>query len=263
MSTPILVTGVVPTNVYRFCLERGLAHAEVLGELSIPWAPSAKRGAMPYRDVVTIFERLAARDQLAAFAEFYVSRIPIVAMVVSYAVTTAGLYRLAGFTWTKIWPWRVTVTRDDDVLRIDLAVEDRAGPSLAMMELVEQVLPRLPTGFRRPPRRLDVIDKTPMHATFDVLLDAEAPAQEPSSELIFDEVRSALASFDATARMSEEWGLTKAETRVVQLLADGNNAKLIARQLGVSHETVRTLLKRAMSKARVGSQLELVAKLRR
>lgn len=261
MASSILVTGVVPTNVYRFCLDQGIDHARVLGGLSIPWEPIGKRMPMPYRDVVTLFDRLSELDQLPAFAEFYVSRIPVVAMVLSHAVTTAGLYRLACFTWSKIWPWRIAMTKEDE-LRIEVVIDERAGPSASMLDLVEEVLPRLPAGFRRRPRSVRVVDKSPMRAIFEVGLEAEVSAAEPSSELIFEELRDAIASVDGAQRIPEAWGLTKAEGRVVQLLAVGNNAKSIARHLGVSHETVRTLLKRAMWKAKVGSQLELVAKLR-
>lgn len=57
------------------------------------------------------------------------------------------------------------------------------------------------------------------------------------------------------------WGLTAAEVRVVQSLATGMRPRDMAESLGVSVHTIRTHLKRAMVKAKVHSQVELLARL--
>jgi DNA-binding CsgD family transcriptional regulator len=56
------------------------------------------------------------------------------------------------------------------------------------------------------------------------------------------------------------WALTSGEVRVVQHLATGLRPSEIASSLGLSVHTIRTHLKRAMTKAGVHSQAALVAR---
>jgi DNA-binding CsgD family transcriptional regulator len=56
------------------------------------------------------------------------------------------------------------------------------------------------------------------------------------------------------------WALTTAEFRVVQQLVTGLRPSEIANSLGLSVHTIRTHLKRAMTKAGVHSQAALVAR---
>ena len=62
------------------------------------------------------------------------------------------------------------------------------------------------------------------------------------------------------AGLRASWSLTHAEWRAVQGLAKGKRAADIATAQGISVHTIRTHLKRAMAKARVHSQIALVAR---
>lgn len=61
-------------------------------------------------------------------------------------------------------------------------------------------------------------------------------------------------------RISAAWALTPAECRIVRSLASGLGTVEIAHACGLSVHTVRTHLKRAMTKAGVHSQAALVAR---
>ena len=56
------------------------------------------------------------------------------------------------------------------------------------------------------------------------------------------------------------FGLTAAEERVVRRLAQGYSLNRMAVEFGISSHTVRSQLKRALSKADVHSQVELVVR---
>jgi DNA-binding CsgD family transcriptional regulator len=60
--------------------------------------------------------------------------------------------------------------------------------------------------------------------------------------------------------LPRNWELTPSEGRVVRLLASAHTTGEIARSLGLSIHTVRTHVKRAMSKASVHTQAALVAR---
>jgi DNA-binding CsgD family transcriptional regulator len=60
--------------------------------------------------------------------------------------------------------------------------------------------------------------------------------------------------------LPQNWALTPSEARVVRLLASARTTGEIARTLGLSVHTVRTHMKRAMSKADVHTQAALVAR---
>ncbi|HEY0881022.1 MAG TPA: helix-turn-helix transcriptional regulator [Archangium sp.] len=62
-----------------------------------------------------------------------------------------------------------------------------------------------------------------------------------------------------TQTLQSRFGLTRAEARVVKLLAEGRSMKRIAEELGVSLETTRTHAKRAMQKTDTHRQAELVS----
>jgi DNA-binding CsgD family transcriptional regulator len=57
------------------------------------------------------------------------------------------------------------------------------------------------------------------------------------------------------------FGLTAAEGRVVGQLLQGHSVKRMAAELGISGHTVRTHLKRALTKADAHSQVELVVRI--
>jgi DNA-binding CsgD family transcriptional regulator len=55
-----------------------------------------------------------------------------------------------------------------------------------------------------------------------------------------------------------EWGLTAAEARLATAMCRGTNLKDYAQFEGISRETARTHLKRAMAKLNVSRQVDLV-----
>lgn len=59
-------------------------------------------------------------------------------------------------------------------------------------------------------------------------------------------------------RLARMFGLTAAEIRVAAGIADGRNPKILAREMDVSPETVRSQLKAVFRKTRTSSQTELV-----
>ena len=59
-------------------------------------------------------------------------------------------------------------------------------------------------------------------------------------------------------RLERMFGLTAAEIRVAKSVAEGRNPKVVAREIGVSPETVRSQLKAVFRKTRTESQTELV-----
>lgn len=64
----------------------------------------------------------------------------------------------------------------------------------------------------------------------------------------------------AAPALPRNWDLTASEARVVRLLASARTTREIANALGLSVHTVRTHVKRAMSKADVHTQAALVAR---
>jgi DNA-binding NarL/FixJ family response regulator len=57
-----------------------------------------------------------------------------------------------------------------------------------------------------------------------------------------------------------DYQLTGREKETLQLLAKGNSFKMIAAELGISIDTVRTHIKRIYDKLHVRSQIEAVSK---
>jgi DNA-binding CsgD family transcriptional regulator len=80
--------------------------------------------------------------------------------------------------------------------------------------------------------------------------------------LIVPMTRTPRAGNDSNRGISPpaHWELTSAEVRVVQSLATGLRPSEMATSLGLSVHTIRTHLKRAMTKAGVHSQAALVAR---
>ena len=87
----------------------------------------------------------------------------------------------------------------------------------------------------------------------------DAPGN-PTAETNMKHRSAASQSNTWRARRPASWSLTAAETQIVRALAAGRKPGEIAAARGVSVHTIRTHLKRAMAKARVHSQIALVAR---
>ncbi|MCW5735500.1 MAG: hypothetical protein KIS73_15305 [Enhydrobacter sp.] len=97
---------------------------------------------------------------------------------------------------------------------------------------------------------------------YGVMVSPAAPGLTPAAKqlpavLVFVSDPAAEVVSDL-AVLSDLFGFTPAESRLVMALLAGGALPDIARQLGVSYHTVRTLLARAMSRTDTRSQLELV-----
>ena len=80
------------------------------------------------------------------------------------------------------------------------------------------------------------------------------------SQLVLITLRAAAASpLAASDTLRELFGLTPAEARVGAALSAGAGVDDVAAELGVSDETIRTHVKRILSKTGVGNQREFVA----
>ena len=89
----------------------------------------------------------------------------------------------------------------------------------------------------------------------------DVEGKELSLGRLFSDFARELEDLGAPQRVEHQAvPLTEAERRVVDLLVRGITTKVIAATLGVSLETVRSHLKRAMSKFGVHRQHELVAR---
>lgn len=82
-----------------------------------------------------------------------------------------------------------------------------------------------------------------------------------SSALLMLLVEDPTAAVRGPFEMLRAFGLTPAETKLAIAIAEGQSVKLFAEHRGLSQETVRTQLKRAMHKLSVSRQVDLVRKL--
>lgn len=72
--------------------------------------------------------------------------------------------------------------------------------------------------------------------------------------------RMVIASMHATDHSKNDYDLSKREKEILQSLSRGNSFKMIAAELGLSVETVRTHIKNIYEKMHVHSQTEAVSK---
>ena len=109
-------------------------------------------------------------------------------------------------------------------------------------------------------RELDCLIVTPKDPELTVA-HPEANARALARELFrpHDGASAPLRTTPSAQALQSRFGLTRAEARVVQGLADGRSVKRIAEELDVSLETARTHAKRAMQKTDTHRQAELVS----
>lgn len=72
--------------------------------------------------------------------------------------------------------------------------------------------------------------------------------------------RQVIESMQQRVRDEDKYGLTRREKDILQSLSKGNSFKLIAADLSISIDTVRTHIKRIYEKLQVHSQVEAVSK---
>jgi DNA-binding NarL/FixJ family response regulator len=93
-----------------------------------------------------------------------------------------------------------------------------------------------------------------IHAIREVL-DGGAPMSPSIARMVINNMQQPVQS--AT---ENDYQLTNREKEALQLLSKGNSFKMIAAELGISIDTVRTHIKRIYDKLHVRSQIEAVSK---
>lgn len=253
------VPAIVPVAVARFVRA---AHLPVDTRCGQPGRVTA-----PFADVVSLFERLARshRDALREFAAFYMERVPVVSYVASHALSRSALYRLLVVGWSKVWPvaFRLDTVGSQLIVRAT-APED--GPDCTVLfGLVTLILERCPRLVDGGDAKVSPIEVGPHAAAWSISIwPADTTVDGPDPDAVYATVAPMVHNtLGATPDIPDSWQLTPSEARVVTHLAAGRSVTEIARVLGVGRETVRTLLKRAMAKAGVHRQVELVLRVRR
>jgi DNA-binding NarL/FixJ family response regulator len=86
------------------------------------------------------------------------------------------------------------------------------------------------------------------------VLHGGAPISPAIARMIINNMQQSAAISD------KDYQLTNREKEILQLLSKGNSFKLIAAELSISLDTVRTHIKRIYDKLHVRSQIEAVSK---
>ncbi len=93
-----------------------------------------------------------------------------------------------------------------------------------------------------------------IHAIREVL-DGGAPMSPSIARMVINNMQQPVQS-----AAENDYQLTNREKEALQLLSKGNSFKMIAAELGISIDTVRTHIKRIYDKLHVRSQIEAVSK---
>lgn len=261
--TPQLPNMFVHT-VLRFARAQGYSEEELLDGLDVPAdALKSPTGRVDYPTAVELLERLERCHPraLALLAEHYAEAFPLVTWVASYVTSAQTLYRLAAHGWSRIWPVRITVV-EEEKRQLHLAAhflrKEDAAPVL--FRLMTHALRALPLRVGQRAARVDAEAQGGMAMSWHVRLAGDSLPPDPvAPEVLFDALqRGPLAQLAPQPAVPAEWRLTAGESAVVLRIVAGKSVREIAAELELSPETVRTHLKRAMAKAGVHRQAELV-----
>lgn len=94
----------------------------------------------------------------------------------------------------------------------------------------------------------------------DKLVDAINEVQNGGAPMSPAIARLIIQDMHSTQIKATDYQLTNRETEILSLLSKGNSYKMIAAQLSLSIDTVRTHIKRIYDKLHVNSQIEAVSK---
>lgn len=158
-------------------------------------------------------------------------------------------------------------------LTVRLELHASLPPSRAFLQCLAWLLAAVPRARGLPDARvhsermgerdLELVLVPPVTTNFSIAYP-EATARTLARELFRLPVASSpppreVPSSPTVQTLQSRFGLTRAEARVVKLLAEGRSMKRIAEELEVSLETARTHAKRAMQKTDTHRQAELVS----
>jgi DNA-binding CsgD family transcriptional regulator len=262
------VPAIVPLSIARFARMRGYPVSELFDGLG--WtperSPSASRVRIPWDEAALLFDRLERCDPeaLSAYADYYLHEVPVIRWISLYVHTEGALYPLIFFAWARVWPalrFEHERTNRGWLLRARIAPEHRACG--AFLRLVTQILIRLPRIVGGSDAHVEAYIADARTAQWGIIVRPEPGMPDPkcAPATIFAMVELDLKAGPAATRIPEAWSLTPSESRVALELACGRSLREIAVALGVGEETVRTHAKRAMAKAGVHRQAELVARI--
>jgi len=205
-----------------------------------PLMPHLRRAALLQREVTSL------RARLAAFTS-YLDRSPL-----PFLLTDArGRVLYANAAAQQIASGRDGITITSGQLSV-MSPRNRAAFGKAIEEAA--------TGRGRPLCRIEVERPTPDKAPYRLLLmpvPAAAGLYQPTAAVLIIDTE-ARPELDHEV-LSELFFLTPAEARVTAKLGVGRSADEIAEEIGVSLETVRTHIRRVLSKTGTGRQGELIS----
>ncbi|WP_207426748.1 response regulator transcription factor [Pedobacter sp. SYSU D00535] len=105
-----------------------------------------------------------------------------------------------------------------------------------------------------------ILKKTPPAKLLEYINDANSGGA-PMSSTIATQVLQMFSSFSTPpAENEEDYNLSERETQVLQLLVNGYSYKMIASEMFISIDTVRSHIKKIYEKLHVNSKSEAVAK---
>jgi DNA-binding CsgD family transcriptional regulator len=265
-----LVPGVVAATFVRFALDANLP-STIFAGLPPEVRPGRALGtAVKFGDIAMLLTRIENDNpaNLDHLVEFYVRKVPMVSYLASFAISERSLAKITLFGWKRIWPMLNFKAADVDggfVLRASIAPD--CPPAATLLTMCGKILARLPDLIGRPHNDVDTaVSRDGRSALWQVAYHRDAIVHsddgDMDSEAIFSNVLAKFFGHGGPRPAPPEWGLTQTEDKIVKMLASGNSINEIAVLLSVGRETVRTMVKRAMSKAGVKRQVELVLALR-
>ena len=205
-----------------------------------PLMPHLRRAALLQREVTSL------RARLAAFTS-YLDRSPL-----PFLLTDArGRVLYANAAAHQIAGGKDGITITSGQLSV-MSPRNRAAFGKAIEEAA--------TGRGRPLCRIEVERPTPDKAPYRLLLmpvPAAAGLFQPTAAVLIVDTE-ARPELDHEV-LGELFFLTPAEARVTAKLGVGHSAEEIAEETGVSLETVRTHIRRVLSKTGTGRQGELIS----
>ncbi len=249
-----MIPAVAATFLVRFGQQQGLR------------APPRTHGLYAsWEDMAALLEWANAGIEAfpARYAEHLIHTFPMIRWLSLHVVSPRGLHRAALFAWRRIWrAVELEAAELENGVIVRASLTPGATPCETYFRLAAEVERRLPTLIAEPQARV-VAQVSGVggqyHVTFAPRRNARraGDGDEPAPELIFNSLaRAGLMLSPPTAPLA--WGLTDAEGRVVNKLVDGQTLRQAAEDLGIGYETARTHLKRAMAKAGVRRQVELI-----
>jgi len=244
--------GFVPTFIQRFGERHGLRNPPRSGTLVATWD-----------EITALFEWCDAGIEGFGpkFAKHFVAHFPMAGWLRAFVSTPAGLQRAALYAWKRVWPMVEFETEElRNGLVLTCALREGFRACEVFFRLMAEVHRELPVGIGCE-RNQVVASISPTGGQYLVTYGATAAANgraEYAPEVIFGSLMKLGVSLSPRT-VPPQWRLTESEARLVLELVEGASLRNAAKSLGVEYETARSHLKRAMSKAGVNRQVELVS----